>query len=310
MSTKKKPLVFHTASYQYMADALVATGQFLPGQMERSFFPDAESYHRLLSPINRRDIILVGGTVSDTDTLELFDLGCALAKYGARTLSLVLPYFGYSTMERAVKMGEVVKAKTRARLLSGIPSAIEGNTVYLMDLHSEGIPHYFEGRTTTRHVYCKELIAKLARRLAGTRKFVLGSTDAGRAKWVESLANDMGVMPAIILKHRVSATETKVTGVSADVEGQTVVMYDDMIRTGGTALKAAQKYREFGATRVFLLATHGVLPGGALEKLSQSGLFDGIACTDTHPRAVALKGNVLQVEPVAALLARELQQKL
>jgi ribose-phosphate pyrophosphokinase len=310
MSTKRRPLVFHTASYQYMAEALVATGHFLHGQLEQRPFPDGESYHRLLSPINQRDIILVGGTVTDADTLDLFDLGCALSKYGARTLSMVLPYFGYSTMERAVKMGEVVKAKTRARLLSGIPQAVEGNTVYLLDLHSEGIPHYFEGRTTTRHVYCKDLIAKLARRLAGKRNFVLGSTDAGRAKWVESLASDMGVTPAIILKRRISATETKVTGVSADVDGETVVMYDDMIRTGGTAMKAAQKYREFGAAKVFLVATHGVLPGGALDKLTDSGLFNGIACTDTHPRAVALQGAKLTVEPVSELLASELRTKL
>jgi ribose-phosphate pyrophosphokinase len=52
-------------------------------------------------------VVLIGGTPSDADTLELFDLACSIVKYGARSLALLIPYFGYSTMERAVKAGEV-----------------------------------------------------------------------------------------------------------------------------------------------------------------------------------------------------------
>ncbi|MFN3491513.1 MAG: ribose-phosphate pyrophosphokinase, partial [Anaerolineales bacterium] len=91
--------------------------------------------------------------------------------------------FAYATMERAVRPGEVVTAKTRAALLSAIPPACSGNRIVLLDLHSEGIPHYFEGELTAIHVYGKPIIRALARRLGGD-DFVLACTDAGRAKWV------------------------------------------------------------------------------------------------------------------------------
>src|SRR5204862_2695515 len=135
-----------------LRQAIIACKGFEPGDIERDSFPDGETYNRITSGVKGRDVILVGGTISDTDTMEVYDLGCALVKYGAQSLTLVVPFYGYSTMERAVKGGEVVKAKTRARLLSNIPSAREGNRVFMVDLHSEGIPHYFEGNITTEHL--------------------------------------------------------------------------------------------------------------------------------------------------------------
>ncbi len=312
MSARKrtKPLIFCTASYQYMLDALAATGDFTRGKLERHRFPDGELYDRIAGNVSRRDVVLVGGTISAEDTLELYDLGSALVKYGARSLTTVIPYFGYSTMERAVKPGEVVKAKTRARLLSSIPPASEGNRFVLMDLHSEGIPHYFEGGATTFHVYCKDAVKRICKRLARGGDFVLGSTDAGRAKWVESLAGDMGVSCAIILKRRIDARTTKVTGVSADVKGKIVIIYDDMIRTGGSAKMAAQAYLDAGAAKVYLICTHCLLPGDSLKGLEESGLFAQIVVTDTHPRARDLAGQFLEVEPVGDLLARELRTGL
>jgi ribose-phosphate pyrophosphokinase len=137
---------------------------------------------------------------------------------------------------------------------------------------------------------------------------VLACTDAGRAKWVESLANDLGVHAAFVYKRRVDGSHTSVTGVSAQVGGKKVVIYDDMIRTGGSLLEAAQAYRQAGAGRLVAIATHGVFPEGALERLHASGLFAAIACTDTHPRARALAGPLLHVAPVAPLLARALEE--
>jgi len=110
-------------------------------------------------------------------------------------------------MERAVKPGEVVTAKTRARLFSAVPLAAAGNRVFLVDLHAEGIPHYFEGGIRPVHVYAKPVVVDLARRLGGD-DIVLACTDAGRAKWVESLANEMGVPASFVFKRRLDGTLT------------------------------------------------------------------------------------------------------
>src|SRR5258706_3173216 len=119
--TDRRRLLFSTGSYAYLAAKFLAAGAFDPGTVERKHFPDGERYLRIADDPRGRDVVLLGGTPTDTDTLELYDLGCAISRSGARSLAIVVPYFGYSTMERAVKPGEVVTAKTRARLISAIP---------------------------------------------------------------------------------------------------------------------------------------------------------------------------------------------
>jgi ribose-phosphate pyrophosphokinase len=298
----KHPLFFSTQSYTYMLDDISRQGSFSAGIIERKLFPDGENYLRIREDVEDRDIILIGGTISDNDTLEIYDLACAMVKYGAKTLTLVMPYYGYSTMERAVKTGEVVTAKTRARLFSGIPQACGGNRVILLDLHAEGIPHYFEGPIQTVHLYAKSLITEAILQLAGNSPFVLASTDAGRAKWVESLANDVGVKPSFVFKRRISGEETQVAAVSAYVEKQHVIIYDDMIRTGSSLKNAAMAYLDAGAVKVSAITTHGIFPAAALKNLQESGLFQKIICTDSHPRALKLQNDFLEVKSIAKLM--------
>ena len=117
---------------------------------------------------------------------------------------------------------------------------------------------------------------------------MLACTDAGRAKWVESLANDLGVDAAFVYKRRTSGSATHVTGVSAHVAGKRVVIYDDMIRTGGSLVSAAQAYRDAGAVAIDAIATHGLFLAARSRRSAATGLLGQIATTDSHPRAVAL----------------------
>ncbi|HSP32712.1 MAG TPA: ribose-phosphate diphosphokinase [Thermoanaerobaculia bacterium] len=296
-----RSLVFAIDGYDYLADDLVATTNAERGAVARDRFPDGERHLQFETNVAHRDVVLVGGTISDAATLEVYDLASTAIENGAHTLTLIIPWFGYATMERATHPGEVVAAKTRARLLSSIPQAGSGNRVVLFDLHSEGIPYYFEGGLRPFHVYGKELVFEATRRLVPSHHFVLASTDAGRAKWVESLANDLGVPAAFIIKRRVDAENTEVRGVSAKVQGKPVIIYDDMIRTGSSLLHAADAYRRAGATEVSAVASHGVFPGDALETIMSSGLIDRIVCTDSHPRARAMRHERLEVVPVAPM---------
>jgi ribose-phosphate pyrophosphokinase len=299
------PLVFSTASYAYLARSVAELGEWQLGHVARKEFPDGEHYQRLETDCADRDVVLIGGTVTDHDTLELYDLACGLVFEGAYRLRLVIPFFGYSTMERAVRPGEIVTAKTRAMLLSSIPAAAAGNQVFLLDLHVSAIAHYFEGGIRPVHVYGKSIVMEAARRLGGD-DFVLACTDAGRAKWVESLANDLGVPAAFVYKRRLDGASTEVTGVSAQVAGKRVVIYDDMIRTGGSLCSAARAYRDAGASSIDAIATHGVFPGESVQKIAATGLFGTIVVTDSHPRALAQPAPV-QVESVASVLVEHLR---
>ena len=294
-------LVFALPEYRGMQRLLCAAGHDA-GELKIEAFPDGERYMQIVTPVDGRDVVLLGGTTSDAATLMLFDLGCGLVRCGARRLTMIVPYFGYATMERAVHPGEVVTAKTRAALLSAVPQASYGNRILLLDLHAEGIPHYFEGGLSAFHVYAKPVLRDVITRLGGP-DFVLACTDAGRAKWVESLANDVGVTAAFVFKRRHDGGRTEVTALDAQVEGKRVVIYDDMIRTGGSLLGAARAYRQAGATSLAAVTTHGLFPGDSLHKIRDSGLFTAIVCTDSHPRALELAGAAagLEVAPIGQL---------
>ncbi|WP_114940413.1 ribose-phosphate diphosphokinase [Mucilaginibacter endophyticus] len=297
-----KKLLFAITGYEYLAEKVLALGTCERGEIEVSHFTDGERYQRILSNVEGREVLLIGGTVSDSATLELYDLASSLVSYGADSLTLVIPYFGYSTMERAVKPGEIVTAKTRARLLSAIPKSNRGNKVMLFDLHSEGIQYYFEQDLYPVHVYCKDIVIEAATRYGGDN-FVMASTDAGRAKWVESLANDMGVNAAFILKRRLKGDHTEVSTINADVAGKTVIIYDDMIRSGGSIVNAALTYKNAGAGDIYVITTHGLFVNDGIGKLKACGAIKKLICTDTHVNCKDLEGDdFVEVRTVAGLI--------
>jgi len=302
-------LVFSTERYQELSESVAREGGIELGRIQRKVFSDGERYRRIQTDCARRDVVLVGGTVDDIDMLEIYDLASGFVHLGAHTLTMVIPWFGYQTMERASKPGEIVSAKNRARLLSSIPAAGSGNRVVLMDLHSEGIPHYFDGDIRPVHLQARPVVLEAIRALGGER-FVVGATDAGRAKWVETLANELGMNAGFVFKRRISDTQTEVTALSASVEGEQVVIYDDMIRSGSSLLSAARAYREAGAEQVSAVCTHGVLSADALQKIRSSGLLDALACTDTRPHVSALADEYLRVHTVAPLIARFLHDSV
>jgi ribose-phosphate pyrophosphokinase len=308
MSTDQK-LLFSIPSYAYLEPRLLAAGDFEKGAIERKTFPDGERYLRLASDSWGRDVVLLGGTPTDLDWLEVYDTGYAITRAGARSLSIVMPYFGYATMERAVRPGEVVTAKARAKLVSSIPPCEGGTRVFLFDLHTDGIQFYFEDTHVTHHLYGAPIITGAIKRCMEDRPFVLGATDAGRAKWVQSLATTLGVEPAFVYKRRDPVSgELKMTGINADVRGQEVMLYDDMIRTGSSLLQAGRAYLAAGATKVHAIASHLVLPPGSLDKLRASGVFTHVLGTDSHPGSQQLDGAAGAVTSVAELLARALER--
>jgi ribose-phosphate pyrophosphokinase len=294
-------LLLTTSTYAYLESAFIATGEYERGGIERRSFPDGERYLRIACDVWGRDVVLLGGTPTDLDWLEVYDLGCAISRAGARSLSIVMPYFGYATMERAVLPGEIVTAKTRARLISAIPPCEAGSRVFLFDLHTDGIEFYFGDTHVTHHVYGAPVVTEAIRHAMLGKDYVLGATDAGRAKWVQSLAHSLNVEPAFVYKRRDSESgNLAVTGVNADVHGRDVMIYDDMIRTGGSLMQAARAYLDAGAARVHAIASHLVLPGDSLDTLTASGLFGSIQGTDSHPSSQRLPSGA--ITSVASLL--------
>lgn len=301
--------VFATSPYAAMQARLCALPGFRPGQLDRQVFPDGERGLRITEDVKDKDVLLLGGTFDDHATLELYDLACGLVSLGVNTLSLVVPYFGYSTQERASLPGEVVTAKARALMLSSIPTAVRANEIVLIDLHTPGIAFYFEGHIHGFHLSAQELVLGVVRGIASKHpgETVIACTDAGRAKSVQGLANDSGIPAAFVYKSRQPNGRLAVTGVNADVKGKHVIIYDDIVRTGGSLIQAGEAFKKAGAATITAVATHGVLPKDSLERIKGQKLFEHLHITDSLPHAERLAAQdpgFVKVMPLAPLIAR------
>lgn len=292
--------VFAIPGYEKLAQRLcLLDKRFEYSQYEYREFPDGERYLRILNSVNDSDVVLLGGLINDRATLDLYDLAYAMVQQCARKLILLIPYFAYSTMERSVRPGEVVTAKSRANLFSSLPQSSSGNFLAMLDLHSEGIPYYFDSNIRPQHLYAKKIILQTARELEGS-DFTLACVDAGRAKWVESLANDLNVPVAFTFKKRLSDTDTKVIHVNGDVQNRRVLIYDDMCRTGSSVIEATKAFYQAGAKSVSFICTHGLFIGDSLAKLKSAGI-ESIVCTDSYSKIENNKDSSLQIKSVAPI---------
>jgi ribose-phosphate pyrophosphokinase len=107
-----------------------------------------------------------------------------------------------------------------------------------------------------------------------------------------------------LLKRRLHGDLTEISAVNADVQGKTVIIYDDMIRSGGSIVNAARVYKEAGAATIYVITTHGLFINAGLESLKQCGLIEKVICTDTHANTHQIEDAFLEVKSVAYLIAQ------
>ena len=293
--------------YNYLKEQILQQNKsFVGAEIYTETFPDGEHYWQIKNTdkIKGNPAVYICGTIDDTAIFEAYNVASALVREQCSSLHLVVPYFGYSTMERAAKEGEVVTAKNIAALLSSLPPSTLGNFVYMLDLHSSGIPYYFEHTIHPVHLTSWPVIKKMI--LSCAENPVLASADMGRAKWVEKMGNELGLDTAYIMKKRLSGAETKVLALNADVKGRDVVIFDDLVRSGSSLIKAAEAYKAAGANDVYAVTVHGAFVKGALEKMEQSGLIKSVKCTNSHPNMQNINSKLLTIYDVSAELANGL----
>jgi ribose-phosphate pyrophosphokinase len=116
----------------------------------------------------------------------------------------------------------------------------------------------------------------------------------------------MGVNAAFILKRRLKGDHTEVSAINADVKNKTVIIYDDMIRSGSSIINAARTYKDAGAADIFVITTHGLFVNDGLQKLKACGLIKKVICTDSHKNVNDLNDDFLEVRSIADLICVEL----
>jgi ribose-phosphate pyrophosphokinase len=271
--------------------------------MIRKDFADGENYHAFPEDIAGKVLIIVASTHTEDSHQELMDIIQGGRYYNAASVNVVIPYLGYSTMERAKRGSfEIPKGVTRTRQIF----RARPNFVAFVDLHSEAVLHAHAGDISTKHIWTGDLVVDHLKRM-NLKEFVLVSPDYGYSKQVAKLASLLNCSHTAADKDRYDTDKTIVSQVSGVVKGKTAVICDDMIRTGGSIIQTAERCLEAGAVDVAVLATHLVMAGEARQRFLKSSISKIIG-SDSFPGRKS--DDLLEVYSLAPLLARILRSYL
>lgn len=300
---RKKPIIIANRVSREMGARVAALLGLELTEMRIREFADGEIYHAFPCSLSGHDLIIIAATPDDGSFQELLDLIAGARYWNALSVNVLIPYLGYSTMERAKpESGEIPKGITRTRQIF----RARPDYVAFVDLHAEAVMHAHTGEVRIRHLWTEHLAAEQIRRLA-CEDIVLVSPDYGFSKRVGRLAGLLDCPHTAANKDRYGQDKTIVGQLSSVLRGRTAIICDDMIRTGGSMLQTVERCREAGAVEVLVMATHLVLAGGARQAFVDKGIRR-ILGTDTYPGRQS--DELLQVFSVAPLLAAELENYL
>lgn len=268
------------------------------GDMTVTRFSDGEVHVQVNQSVRGYDVFVVQSCPApvNENLMELLVMIDAFRRASVRRITVVMPYFCYARQDKKVKPREPVTAKLVANMLA----TAGAHRVLTMDLHSGQIVGFFD--IPVDNLYAGPIIAEYLAKKVPLANAVVVSPDVGGVTRVRALAEVLGAPIAIIVKRRPEPNRAEVTEVIGDVNGKTAIMFDDMIDTGGSVIHGAEALLERGASEVYAACTHGVLSGGAPERLIASPLRR-VIITDTIPLAPDRRGDKIVVVSVAGLLA-------
>ena len=268
-------------------------------------FSNGETYVRFNESVRGCDVFVVqshGDRVNDW-LMEQFIMVDALKRASAKRITVVAPFYPYARQDKKHLGREPISA----RLVADLYKTSGADRIMSIDLHSSQEQGFFDGPWD--HLWAQPVLVDYIRRRIDTSNAAVVSPDAGRIRVAERWANALGGTPlAFVHKTRdiTRPNESVANRVVGAVEGRSCVLVDDMIDTGGTIAKAVQVVLDAGAKDVIVAATHGVLSGPAVDRLSTCGARE-IVVTDTLPISESKRFERLTVLPIAPLLARAIK---
>lgn len=178
--------------------------------------------------------------------------------------------------------------------------------VLTMDLHAGQIQGFFD--IPVDHLYAMPVFIEYIKKHFMDKDIIIVSPDAGGVERAREYAKRLDSTFAIVDKRRPRPNESEVMNIIGEVKDKIAIIVDDMIDTAGTICKAADALLEKGAKEVYAIATHPVLSGKALERISASSLKTLIV-SDTIPlREEAKKMEKIKVLSVAELLGEAIRR--
>lgn len=260
-------------------------------------FADGEIFVRIDENVRGRDVFIVQSTNPPAENmLELLLLLDAARRASAARITAVVPYFGYGRQDRKDQPRVAIGAKLMANLLTHAGA----DRLLSIDFHQHQLQGFFD--VPVDHLYAVPVFINHYRQKSLT-DLVVVAPDVGSAKMARGFAQHLEASFAIIDKRRPSANIAEVVNVVGEVEDRDCLIVDDMVDTAGTLTEAANALKRLGARDIYCCATHPLLSGPAVERLSTAPLEE-IAITNTINLPENRRFDRLTILSVADLLAK------
>jgi ribose-phosphate pyrophosphokinase len=296
--------IFSGRSNRGLAEQIVHYLGYPVGRVQLESFPDGEISLKLQEDVRGCDAYIVQSTCppGNEHLMELLIFIDCLKRASAKRITAVVPYFGYARQDRK----EEGRVPITAKLVANLLTTAGADRVLTLDLHAAQIQGFFD--IPVDNLSAEPVFSAYIGSL-DTGPVALVSPDVGNVKRARVYANRLGGDLAIIDKRRVSGDDIVSEAIIGNVAGKTVLMVDDIIATAGTVVRASELVRQHGAERIIVAATHGVLCGPAIERLS-SAPIDHLAVTDTIPIPSTIRSQLpqLTVLSVSELLGEAIRR--
>jgi ribose-phosphate pyrophosphokinase len=240
-------------------------------------FSDGEISVQITESVRGQDVFIIQPTCAPTNDnlMELLIMVDALKRSSAKSISAVIPYFGYARQDRKAAPRVPITAKLVADLLE----AAGITRVVTIDLHAAQIQGFFN--IPADNLFGSILFVNYIKS-KNLKNPIIASPDIGGVARARSYADKLGYDLVIVDKKREKANVAEVMNIIGDVKDKDVILVDDMVDTAGTLVKAAEVLKKKGATSVMACCTHGVLSGPAYERINK-GELDELVISDTIP---------------------------
>ena len=271
------------------------------GQANLTTFCDGELYVQILENVRGRDVFIVQPTCCPVNDhmMELLIMIDAFKRSSAARITAVIPYYGYARQDRKDKPRVAISSK----LMADVLTAAGADRILTMDLHAGQIQGFFN--IPVDHLFAAPVLIDYLQKLRLSDLTVV-SPDAGGVERARAFAKRLNADLAVVDKRRSAPNQAEVMHVIGQVGGRNILICDDMIDTAGTLVSTVAALHKKKAKRIFSCATHAVLSGPALERLSAAALEE-IILTNTIPIDKSKSLPNMKILSVAGLLAKAIR---
>lgn len=301
ISHGKEIKVFAGNSNLALAEGICKKLNIELGKSVATAFSDGEISISINEPVRGADVFIVQSTCSpvNNNLMEMLIMTDAMRRASAGRITAVIPYFGYGRQDRKAKSRDPISAKLVANLITEAGA----DRVLTMDLHASQIQGFFD--IPVDNLLGSPLFANYYNNKFGANNpdCIVVSPDVGSVARARKFSHKLGTNLAIVDKRREKANSSEVMNIIGEVEGKTVIMLDDMVDTAGSLCGAAKALVELGgAKEIFACASHGVLSGPAIDRISESPIQE-LVLLDTIPYTSKQKCSKIKYLSVDSLFA-------